>query len=291
LEIIDSNLYNNEYFTLRVSMVKTAFKIAYIGTDFHGFQRQPGLPTVEGELLKAFKIVGAIKDIESSNYSIAGRTDRGVHALGNVVALKTKSQATINQINYYLPASIQIIGKTEVPDGFKPRFAEYRHYKYVLFNDPYDKKSVNLKKMQSASKILEGTHNFQNFTKRCERAPKRTVKELRVSHTGNITIFDVIGESFLWNMVRKMVQVITLVGKGEMSEDELYLLLNPDIPASITPIAPDGLILMDVKYSGVEFTMDKYAKNNFFKTIKEEHIQRRTIASAEEQMMKVLTTR
>lgn len=272
-------------------MVKTAFKIAYIGTDFHGFQRQPNLPTVEGELLKAFKIVGAIKDLEGSDYSIAGRTDRGVHALGNVIALKTKSQATINQINYYLPSSIQIIGKAEVPNGFKPRFAENRHYKYVFFNDPYNKQSLNLKKMQRASKILEGTHNFQNFTKRCEREPKRTVKGMEVSQTGRITIFDVFGESFLWNMVRKMVQVITLIGKGEMTEEELHLLLNPDIPASITPVAPDGLILMDVKYGGIEFSMDKYAKNNFFKTIKEEYIRRRTIASAEEQMMKVLITR
>jgi tRNA pseudouridine38-40 synthase len=276
---------------LRGSKVKTAFKIAYIGTDFHGFQRQPGLPTIEGELIKAFKIVGAIKDMEGSHYSIAGRTDRGVHALGNVVALKTKSQATINQINYHLPSSIQIIGKTDVPDGFKPRFAEYRHYKYVFFNDPYDEQHLNLKKMQSASKILLGTHNFQNFTKRCERAPIRTVKKLEVSQKGRITIFDVVGESFLWNMVRKMVQVINLVGKGEKTEEELYLLLNPDIPASITPVAPDGLILMDVKYSGVEFSMDKYAKNNFFKTIKEEYIRRRTIASSEEQMMEVLTTR
>ena len=271
-------------------MVKTAFKIAYIGTDFHGFQRQPGLPTVEGELLKAFNKVGLIKDLDISQYSIAGRTDRGVHALGNIVVMKTESQATINQINYYLPPSIQIIGKTEVPDGFKPRFAEYRHYKYVFFNDPYVEHPLKLKKMEIASKILEGTHNFQNFTKRCERAPERTVKEIKVSQTGKITIFDVFGESFLWNMVRKMVQVITRVGKGEMTEKELLLLLNPDIHASITPVAPDGLILMDVKYSGIEFSMDKYAKNNFFKTIKEEYIRRRTIASAEEQMMKVLTT-
>lgn len=271
-------------------MVKIAFKLAYMGTGFHGFQRQPDFPTVEGELLKAFKKVGIMDDTESFHYSIAGRTDRGVHALGNVVSVKTDSNATINQINYYLPATIQIIGKAEVPDGFKPRYAEYRHYKYVFFKDPYDEKVLNLKKMQDASKILEGTHNFQNFSKRCERTPTRNVKELKVSQNKMFTIIDVVGESFLWNMVRKMVKVITTVGKEEMDKKEVFKLLNPDIYASITPVPPDGLILMDVKYKDIEFTMDKYAKNNFFKTIKEEYIRRRTIAATEEEMIKVLRT-
>ena len=272
-------------------MVKTAFKVAYIGTHFYGFQRQPQLPTVEDELFKAFKRAGVMEDPDKSRYSIAGRTDRGVHALGNVISLKTDSEATINQINYHLPPTIQIIGKTEVPDGFKPRFAEYRHYKYVLFKDPYVEEVLDLKKMQSASKLLEGKHNFQNFTKRSERAPNRNVKELKISQNRMVTVIDVVGESFLWNMVRKMVQVITMVGNGKMEEKELSLLLNPDIPASINPVPPDGLILMDINYKDIEFTLDKYAKNNFFKTIKEEYIKRRTIAAAEEEMIKILRVR
>ena len=271
-------------------MVKTAFKLAYIGTDFHGFQRQPNFPTVEGELFKAFKKAGIMDDPEKLHYSIAGRTDRGVHALGNVISLKTDSKATINQINYYLPSSIQIIGKAEVPFGFKPRYAEYRHYKYVFFKDPFGEKILNLKKMQKASKILEGTHNFRNFSKRCERSPTRNVNELKVSQYKMLIVIDVIGESFLWNMVRKIVQVIIKIGMGEMDEKELSLLLNPDIVASITPVPPDGLILMDVKYKDVEFNIDRYATKNFFKTIKDEYIRRRTIASVEEEMIKVLTT-
>jgi tRNA pseudouridine38-40 synthase len=269
-------------------MVKIAFKVAYIGTNFYGFQRQPDLPTVEGELFKAFKRAGVMDDPVKSRYSIAGRTDRGVHSLGNVVSLKTDSEATINQINYYLPSSIQILGQAEVPNGFKPRFAERRHYKYVFFKDPYDNIKLDLKKMQVASKILEGTHNFQNFTKRCERAPTRNIKELKVSQNQMLTIIDVVGESFLWNMVRKMVRVITSAGRNEIGEKEIKLFLNPDIPASITPVPPEGLILMDVKYRDIEFTYDSYAKNNFFKTIKEEYIRRRTISAAEEEMIKNL---
>lgn len=270
-------------------MVKTAFKVAYIGTHFYGFQRQPKFPTVEGELFRAFKKAGIMYDPNRSGYSIAGRTDRGVHSLGNVVSLKTDSEATINQINYYLPSTIQIIAQAEVPDNFKPRYAEYRYYRYVFFKDPYDKTSLDLKKMQSASKLFLGVNNFQNFTKRCERTPIRFIKEMKVSQNKMITVIDVVGQSFLWNMVRKMVQVITMVGSGKMDEDDVKLLLNPDIYASITPVPPDGLILMDVNYDGVDFIFDRYAKHNFFKTIKEEYILRRTIAAAEEEMIKVLT--
>ncbi|MBZ2165801.1 tRNA pseudouridine(38-40) synthase TruA [Methanobacterium spitsbergense] len=269
-------------------MVKTAFKIAYIGTDFYGFQRQPDLPTVEGELLRGFKKAGVMDDPNKSNYSIAGRTDRGVHSLGNVISLHADSNATINQINYYLPASIQIIGKVEVPHGFKPRFAEYRHYKYIFFMDPYNEKILNLELMKNAAKMLEGTHNFHNFSKRSERSPIRNVKELNVNQIGQLIVIDVIGESFLWNMVRKMVQVITMVGNGKMEDTEINLLLNPDNHAPITPVPPEGLILMDIKYKDIDFTYDKYARNNFFKTLKEEYIRRRTIAAAEEEMMKVL---
>lgn len=271
-------------------MVKTAFKVAYIGTDFHGFQRQPDLPTVEGELLKAFKKAGLMDDPVRSNYSIAGRTDKGVHSLGNVVALKTDSEATINQVNFFLPQSIQIIGKAEVPNGFKPRYAESRHYKYVFFNDP-DYGDLDLKMMHSASKIFEGTHNFQNFSKRSERDPTRHIKQLTVSQSGDITVFDVVGESFLWNMVRKMVQVITMVGNGKLDENDVELLLNPDTHASIAPAPPEGLILMSINYKDIEFTEETYAKNNFFKTLKEAHIKRRTIAAAEEEMFKILTAK
>lgn len=271
-------------------MVKTAFKVAYIGTHFYGFQRQPNFPTVEGELFRAFRKAGIMDDPIECGYSIAGRTDRGVHSLGNVVTLKTDQEVSINQINYYLPSSIQIIGKAEVRDDFKPRYADYRHYRYVFFKDPYDNRVLNFKKMQKASKILEGKHNFINFTKKCEREPVRNVKELKVSQKNNITVIDVIGESFLWNMVRKMVQVITQVGSGKMDKDQLVLLLNPDIFASITPVPPDGLILMDVNYEDINFTYDRYAKHNFFKTIKEEYVLRRTIAAAEEEMIDILKT-
>jgi tRNA pseudouridine38-40 synthase len=273
------------------NMVKTAFKVAYIGTDFYGFQRQPDLPTVEGELLKVFKKVGLSDKPESSGYSIAGRTDRGVHAMGNVVCLKTDVEVSVNQINRHLPAAIQIIGKTEVPNGFKPRYAEYRHYRYILIKNPHDDYILDMEEMQKASKLMEGEHNFQNFSKRSERDPIRRLDSIKITQKGDLIVFDVIGRSFLWNMVRKMVKILTMVGKGDMSLKEVNLLFNPDIPASITPVPPDGLVLMDVVYDGVEFSQEEYAKNNFMKTLKEEYIWRKTIVAVEEEMIKVLNVR
>ena len=80
-------------------MRKVALKVAYIGTDFHGFQRQPDFKTVEGELIDALKNANLIDNPKDSGYAIAGRTDRGVHALGNVISFRTPEEVIINQIN------------------------------------------------------------------------------------------------------------------------------------------------------------------------------------------------
>ena len=276
------------FFMENNSMVKTAFKLAYIGTDYYGFQRQPNLPTVEGELLRAFKMAGIYDDPQSSDYSIAGRTDRGVHAMGNVVSLNTYKEVSINQINYYLPPNIQIIGMAQVPSGFKPRYANYRHYKYILGSFPDQEDSMDLDIIQEASKLMEGVHNFQNFSKRSERVAERKVYSVEVIKTDENLVFDVIGESFLWNMVRKMVTVLTMIGNNELTLNELELLFNPDIPSSITPVPSEGLILMDVVYEGIEFMSDSYAKYNFMKTLKEEYGHRKTILDVEKEMINVL---
>lgn len=269
-------------------MFKIAFKVAYIGTGYHGFQRQPNLPTVEGELLRAFKKAGISESPENSDYSIAGRTDRGVSAIGNVVSLKTDSEAKINQINYYLPSNIRIIGYAMVKNGFKPRYAKQRHYRYILDKTSCPENSLNLELMKQAAKQMEGKHNYLNFSKRSERAPERTVFSVKLSEAREILVFDVIGESFLWNMVRKMVKVLIMIGQGKLTLKDLETLFNPDIPASIKPVPSEGLILMDVDYEGIEFNCEGYAINNFLKTLKEEYALKKTILDVEKEMINVL---
>jgi len=269
-------------------MFKIAFKVAYIGTGYHGFQRQPNLPTVEGELLRAFKKAGISEIPEKSDYSIAGRTDRGVSAIGNVVSLKTNSEVKINQINYYLPPNIRLIGYAKVPLGFKPRYAKQRHYRYILDKTYCPKNSLNIELMKQAAKQMEGKHNYINFSKRSERAPERTVYGVKLSETHEVVVFDVVGESFLWNMVRKMVKVLIMIGQCKLTLNDLETLFDPDIPASIKPVPSEGLILMDVDYDGIDFRSEGYAINNFMKTLKDEYARKKTILDVENEMINVL---
>ena len=114
-------------------MKRTALKIGYIGTNFHGFQRQPDLRTVEEELIYHLRKLGYIDDLKKSRFRIAGRTDAGVHSLGNVISFQSEKEVRVNEINNSLPDDIQILAKAPVRFGFKPRYAEMRQYRYVLF--------------------------------------------------------------------------------------------------------------------------------------------------------------
>ena len=180
-----------------------------------------------------------------------------------------------------LPKSIRILAKAGVRFGFKPRFAKRRHYRYTVVN----KDHLDLDKIKEASKIFEGTHNFSNFSKRSERNPVRTVDNIEIKVKDNLLIIDVIGESFLWNMVRKIATVLFLVGNGELSIKKLQTFFDISIMAAITPMPPEGLILMDTIYEGVVFKYDEYAKNKFLSALRDEYTYNRTIAAAEKIMM------
>ena len=119
-------------------MRRVALKIAYIGSKFHGYQRQPNYRTVEGELLKAFFEAGVIEDTWKAHYSVAGRTDKGVHSTGNVISFITDETIRINYLNGLLPKDIKIIGEAKVPYGFKVRFPLSRTYTYIQPFNPFE---------------------------------------------------------------------------------------------------------------------------------------------------------
>jgi tRNA pseudouridine38-40 synthase len=268
-------------------MLNVALKLAYLGTGFHGFQRQPDLRTVEGELIKALEAAGVVNDFEQSNYSIAGRTDRGVHALGNVIAFRTDKKITINHINDFLPKDIRILGNSRIPLGFKPRFAHRRHYRYVAYRDQWEEE-WDIKKMQEAALAMEGTHNFLNFSKRNERNPIRRVDQVRITQRNRHYLVDVVGESFLWNMVRKMVSVLISIAKSEIDVKDVKNFLNPQYKATITPATAEGLILMEVCYQGIKFQEDAYARKRFIMTLIEECRSHQRMLVAGEEMIKAL---
>lgn len=240
--------------------MRIALKIAYIGTEFHGSQIQPNVETVEGELFKALRKLGIIESPKSANYICAGRTDAGVHALGQVVAFDTdKPNLAIPRIiNSELPPIVWVWAHAEVPLDFDARRdAISRHYRYVMSGEGYD-----IAKIREASKLLIGTHDFENFSKtNGEKSTVRTLERINTRVDGELTKIDVIGTSFLWNMVRKIVTALAMIGKGTRDSDWLLQMLDPDIyEEGIEPAPAYGLTLMKVNYRDeIKWIEDNYS--------------------------------
>ena len=137
-------------------MKRTALKIGYIGTNFHGFQRQPDLRTVEEELIYHLRKLNYIDDLKKSRFRIAGRTDAGVHSLGNVISFQSEKDVRINEINNSLPDDIQILASAPVRYAFKPRYAQMRRYRYVLFQD------LDIDKLKHSCISYKESYNYKS---------------------------------------------------------------------------------------------------------------------------------
>ena len=157
----------------------------------------------------------------------------------------------------------------------------------MLCREPGDNE-WNINKMQEAAHLMEGTHNFLNFSKRSERNPLRTVDNVLITPKDELCLVDVEGASFLWNMVRKIMTVLLSVGKGELELEDVQRFLDPQYQAAITPMPPESLILMDVFYQGVKFKEDEYARVRFIKALEEECFDHQKMVAATKEMMSVL---
>ncbi|MDI9641942.1 MAG: tRNA pseudouridine(38-40) synthase TruA [Archaeoglobales archaeon] len=229
--------------------MRYAIKVAYFGDNFFGSQYQPNRRTVAGEILKALRNFGI-----ESKLSFAGRTDRGVHALGQVVAFNSDVKITPRMLNSELPEDITAWASCEVPENFNPRRAKSRVYSYVFYNEEYD-----LSKIESAVKLLEGTWDFSNFTKGY-KGGKRTIYRAEMRREGDFIIFELEGNAFTWNMVRCIVTALKKVGK-EKDLEWFRKMLEPDFYRErVQPSPPYGLLLKDVKYEGINFEAEEYAK-------------------------------
>jgi tRNA pseudouridine38-40 synthase len=248
-----------------VVLTKVALKIAYIGTNFSGSQSQPVRRTVEGELKKSLVGLGAIGD--GAKLGFSGRTDAGVHALGQVVAFKPLNEklAEPRVINSMLPDDLWAYAKADVPDDFDPRRdATGRAYRYILYAP-----EVVEERAIEGSKLFIGKHDFSNFaTIESNKSPIRTVSTIDISKHGDLYFIDISADSFLWNMVRKIVTGLTIVGSGERDLEWLERLLKPDEYREGIPPAPAlGLYLMRVDYAGIEFVNEKYSMDRAYRRL------------------------
>ncbi|MCD1293665.1 tRNA pseudouridine(38-40) synthase TruA [Methanocella sp. CWC-04] len=247
--------------------MKTAIKIAYIGTDFSGSQYQPDRRTVEGELKKGLVEAGTIN--ENTRVYLSGRTDAGVHALCQVAAFEPADikLAEPRIINSKMPKDLWSYSKAEVPDGFDPRRdPESREYRYILHAPGLDEVT-----MAMCSEMLLGTHDFTNFaTLEPGKDPVRMVKNIGIRKHGDFFFIDIEANSFLWNMVRKIVSVLRMVGSGEQQPEWVEMLLDPGEHREGVPAAPaGGLYLMKINYPGIDFIDDEYAKKRAYRRLSE----------------------
>jgi len=263
--------------------LRVALKLAYLGDNYHGFQVQPDVPTVEGELFKALKKLGIVNDPKKAKYSASGRTDKGVHALEQVVAFNTESSLVAPRIiNSELPDDIWAWATARVSMAFDPRRkAISREYRYVLYG-----KGLEISKMRQASELLVGTHDFANFaTKDENKSTKRTVKRIEIRVAGPFIIMDIVANSFAQHMARKIVTGLSMVGAGARDEAWLRSMLEPDkYKESIEPAPPLGLILRKVNYAGISFTEDEYAKTRARRELQKRRLIHGTMAEVVKDM-------
>jgi tRNA pseudouridine38-40 synthase len=245
--------------------MRIAYKFGYFGENFFGSQYQPNLRTVEGELFRAFNELGI--DPGLARYRCSSRTDAGVHALGNVFAIDVEIKKCFPRVlNSKLPEDITVWAWAKVDDDFDPRKqAVSRVYSYVLL-----KSDVDVSVMRKAASMIEGTHDFSNFTKKFSESSSniRTLRSVDVRIDDKFITIELEGNAFTWNMVRNIATALEMIGKGVRDLNWLESMLTPEkYTERMEPSPPYGLVLKDVRYSDVEFEVDEYAWNMFKKRL------------------------
>ena len=243
--------------------MKIAMIVEYEGTNYHGFQRQQNVRTVQEEIEKSVnKFTG-----EEIKINGAGRTDAGVHATGQVVAFNTGSVYGVNTfvgaVNHYLPEDISVKKVWEVSYNFHPRKdAISKVYTYSILNSevpsPLKRKFVTMVKhrldvdvMNEGAKLFLGEHDFKVFTCSSELEGKCTIREIVRSHiddSENMLRYTVEGNGFLRYQIRRMVGALVKVGIGKMGLDELRQVISGNKYTVTDRMPAKGLCLYKVNY-------------------------------------------
>jgi tRNA pseudouridine38-40 synthase len=247
-------------------MRRLRFEVAYDGTDFHGWQVQPGLPTIQGVLEEV------IATLEGSPVPVvgSGRTDAGVHALAQVAAVSLSNPIPVDNfrraLNRLLPHSIRVNNVCEADPGFHPRFGALRKtYQYRIYRDevcpPFQRRFVyhhpyplDESAMLACAPLLEGEHDFTAFAASdpddSRQASKtRTIFQSGLTRTDSLLVYQVTGSGFLKHMVRNIVGVLLEAGKGNLASDDILARLQPGSGIHSGPAVPaSGLFLISVEY-------------------------------------------
>lgn len=251
---------------MRRKMIMRNIKITieYDGKRYLGWQRLGDSDkTIQGRIEAVLtQITGGKIEIIGS-----GRTDAGTHARGQVANFKTDSSLTsdklLNQLNHYLPWDIIVKKVEEVPERFHARYnATGKQYSYYVWNNPipsaferyyshHISQKLDITKMNSACRMLEGTHDFLGFSslKKSKKTTVRTITAITITSEGDLLQFKFEGEGFLYNMVRIMMGTILEIGAGTLEAniiDDVFMSKTRKNAGMTVPA--QGLFLDCVEY-------------------------------------------
>jgi tRNA pseudouridine38-40 synthase len=238
--------------------------IEYAGTRYRGWQIQKNARTVQGEIATVVRKLSERTDFELYG---SGRTDAGVHALGQVAHLDLNTslapEALRFALNDHLPQDIHVLQAVKVPRQFHARHdVKARRYLYQIsrrrtaFAKPFVwwiKDPLGVDHMRRLVPLFLGMQDFRSFTDDDpEDASTRVlVEKLEIAEEGPLVLFRIEGSHFLWKMVRRLVGVLAEVGRGKLSEKDVasFLREKSGVPATLTA-PPSGLFLESVFYAG-----------------------------------------
>ena len=237
--------------------------IEYDGKDFNGWQKQKSKLNIQGEIERAIKEITN----EDAELIASGRTDAGVHALGQVANFKTNSYIPIEKIpialNTKLKRSIRILNAEEVPDRFHSRYnCKRKTYRYIInnsqngtaiyrnleFNFPQE---LNVDLMNEAAKFFIGEHDFKAFkaSGTSSKSSVRVIYDAKVYKNDERVIIELTGNGFLYNMVRIIAGTLIDVGTKKIMPIQIQNIINSkDRSMAGKTLPPNGLYLVKVEY-------------------------------------------
>jgi tRNA pseudouridine38-40 synthase len=242
---------------------RLALVVEYDGGQYAGSQRQSYKPSIQGALELALQNLTG----ERLSISLAGRTDAGVHARGQVVSFVTAStlplRAFVLGLNHHLPADIAVKSAGVVVDAFDPRrSASRRDYEYFIVNSEgrsplwqgrawHVPGRLNIEAMNEVGVLLEGVHDFASFVTGPDtgKSTVRDIQEVRVRREGDLVVIRMTANAFLPHQVRNTVGALVQVGQGKISLTEFQAIIAARQPSLAGPTAPAcGLYLNKVYY-------------------------------------------
>ena len=238
--------------------------VLYDGSEYHGWQIQPGLKTIQGTLTEV------IKDLVDREVRVFGasRTDAGVSALGQVALVQIDSSIPLENlarvITHKLPSDIAVAEAIEVPQDFDlTRAAKSKLYRYTIFTGQlrpvlqirhcwHLPTKLDITAMAQAAAMLVGKKDFKSFAAAADKRQTsvRTIFRCDVKQNDDWIYIEVEGDSFLYNMVRNIVGTLVEVGSGRLIPEKINEILEAKDRTAAGPIAPaGGLCLMHIKYA------------------------------------------